>query len=229
MKMSGEQTIPASRERVWAALNDADVLRRSIDGCETLERTSDTGFEARVVARIGPVKAGFGGKVTLSDIDAPNGYTITGEGSGAGAGFAKGGAVVRLSGEGNTTRLSYEVNADVGGKLAQIGSRLVEGSARKMADSFFSRFAAIVAEGGTTAEPGTRSQAVVATPAPASAAPPVQASTPVTIWAVLLAVAASFAAGRASAEYDIGWTIVGALLLVTIAAGYLLGRASRKD
>ena len=229
MKISGEQTIPAPREKVWAALNDADVLRRSIDGCETLERTSDTSFEARVMARIGPVKAGFSGKVTLSDIDAPNGYTITGEGSGAGAGFAKGGAVVRLSGEGNTTRLAYEVNADVGGKLAQIGSRLIEGSARKMADSFFSRFAAIVGEdGGGSADAAARPQPAAA---PAAATVPLRAepSGAGAFWAILLAVAASFAAGRVSTEYDLGWTIIGALLLLTIAAGYLLGLASRKD
>lgn len=228
MKISGEQTIPAPREKVWAALNDADVLRRSIEGCETLERTSDTSFEARVIARIGPVKAGFSGTVTLSDIDAPNGYSITGEGSGAGAGFAKGGAVVRLSGEGNTTRLAYEVNADVGGKLAQIGSRLIEGSARKMADSFFSRFAAIVGEDG-----GEYSEAAKPRPAaaPAAATVPLRAepSGAGAFWAILLAVAASFAAGRVSTEYDLGWTIIGALLLLTIAAGYLLGLASRKD
>ena len=225
MKMSGEQTIPAPRERVWAALNDPDVLRRSIEGCESLEGSPETGFEARVVARIGPVKAGFTGKVTLSDIDPLNGYVITGEGGGA-AGFAKGGAVVRLAGEGDTTRLSYEANADVGGKLAQIGSRLVEGSARKMADSFFSRFAAIVAEegGAPAASPAPRAMTQTA---PASAAAPQSGNG--AFWAVLLAVSASFAAGRVSAQFDQSWTIVGALLLATIAAGYLLGRASRKN
>jgi carbon monoxide dehydrogenase subunit G len=225
MKMTGEQTIPASRDRVWAALNDPEVLRRSIEGCVSLEGSSETGFEARVVARIGPVKAGFNGKVRLSDVEPLIGYTITGEGSGAGAGFARGGAVVRLSGEGNTTRLSYDVNAEVGGKLAQIGSRLVEGSARKMADSFFSRFAAIVAEegGAPAASPAPRAMTQTA---PASAAAPQSGNG--AFWAVLLAVAASFAAGRVSAQFDQSWTIIGALLLATIAAGYLLGRASAK-
>jgi carbon monoxide dehydrogenase subunit G len=163
MEMKGEQMIAAPRERVWAALNDADILRQSIEGCESLEKTSDTSFVARVVARIGPVKAGFGGNITLTDIDAPNGYTLVGEGSGAGAGFAKGVAKVRLSDEGGSTRLSYEVQADVGGKLAQIGSRLIDGAAKKQADSFFSRFGALVS-GGANAAPG-RAPAIVAAPA----------------------------------------------------------------
>ena len=147
MEMSGDHVIAAPRARVWAALNDPEVLRRSIDGCESLEKTSDTSFAAKVVARIGPVKAGFGGKITLSDIDPPNGYTISGEGSGGGVGMAKGGARVTLTDEGGATRLRYTVTAEVSGKLAQIGSRLIDGAARKMADDFFSRFAAIVGEG----------------------------------------------------------------------------------
>jgi len=146
MEMNGEYMIAAPRGRVWAALNDAEVLRRSIDGCESLEKTSDTSFAAKVVARIGPVKAAFGGKVTLSDIDPPNGYTISGEGSGGGVGMARGGAKVTLIDEGGATRLCYAVNAEVSGKLAQIGSRLIDGAARKLADDFFSRFAAIVVE-----------------------------------------------------------------------------------
>ena len=148
MEMTGEVAIAAPLQRVWAALNDPDVLRRSIDGCESFERTSETSFAARVVARIGPVKAGFGGAVTLTEVDAPYGYTLVGEGTGAGAGFARGQARVRLSDVGGSTRLSYEVKADVGGKLAQIGARLIDQTARKQADSFFVRFAAIVADGG---------------------------------------------------------------------------------
>jgi len=146
MQMDGEYVIAAPRARVWAALNDPEVLRRSIDGCESLEQTSATGFAARVVARIGPVKAAFGGKIALSDLDPPNGYTISGEGGG-GVGMARGGAKVTLADEGGATRLRYAVTAEVSGKLAQIGSRLIDGAARKMADDFFSRFAAIVGEG----------------------------------------------------------------------------------
>jgi uncharacterized protein len=144
MEMTGERLIQASRETVWAGLNDPEVLRRSIEGCESLEKRSDTELTAKVVARLGPVKAKFGGKVTLSDLDPPNGYTLTGEGNGAGAGFAKGVAKVRLADEAGATRLTYEVHADVSGKIAQIGSRLIEGSAKKMAGDFFDRFSAEV-------------------------------------------------------------------------------------
>ena len=151
MEMTGEQMIAAPLQRVWAALNDPDVLRRAIEGCETFERTSPDSFAARVTAGIGPVKARFGGAVTLTDVDPPNGYTLAGEGTGAGAGFAKGQARVRLTDVGGATRLSYEVRAEVGGKLAQIGSRLIDQAARRQADSFFARFAAIVAEGGPAA------------------------------------------------------------------------------
>ncbi len=153
MKVIGEQVIAAPRERVWAALNDPDVLRRAIEGCESFERTSQTSFAARVVARIGPVKAGFSGVVTLTDIDPPHGYTLVGEGTGAGAGFANGRARVTLNDLGGLTRLNYEVEADVGGKLAQIGARLIDQTARKQADIFFARFGAIVAEGGLAPAP----------------------------------------------------------------------------
>ena len=144
MEMTGERLISASRDTVWAGLNDPEILRRSIEGCETLDKLSDTELTAKVVAKLGPVKAKFGGKVTLSDLDPPNGYTLTGEGAGAGAGFAKGVAKVKLTEENGGTRLTYEVNADVGGKIAQIGSRLIEGSAKKMAGDFFNRFSAEV-------------------------------------------------------------------------------------
>jgi carbon monoxide dehydrogenase subunit G len=144
MDLTGDYRIPAPRETVWAALNNPDILKACIPGCEELNKTSDTEFVARVVAKIGPVKAGFGGKVTLSDLDPPNGYTITGEGQGGAAGFAKGGAKVRLEpvDGGSATVLHYAADAQIGGKLAQIGSRLVEGSAKKLADEFFAAFAA---------------------------------------------------------------------------------------
>ncbi len=144
MDMSGEFRIPASREAVWKALNNPEILKQCIPGCEELTKNSDTEFTARVVAKVGPVKAGFSGKVTLSDLDPPNGYKITGEGQGGAAGFAKGGADVRLEPDGGGTLLKYTVNAAIGGKLAQIGARLVDGSARKMAEDFFARFAQLV-------------------------------------------------------------------------------------
>lgn len=140
MKMSGEKRIGAPRQAVWQALNDPDVLKACIPGCETLERVGDDGFTATVKAAVGPVKAKFSGDVKLSNIVAPESYTISGEGKGGAAGFAKGGADVRLVEDGGETVLTYDVNATVGGKLAQIGSRLIDSSARKMADKFFENF-----------------------------------------------------------------------------------------
>ena len=144
MQMNDSQRIPASKEAVWAALNDPEILRQCIPGCEEIEKLSDTEMTAKVTAKVGPVKARFGGKVTLSDLDPPNGYKISGEGQGGAAGFAKGGAVVRLTPDGSGTVLRYEVNAAVGGKLAQIGSRLIDATARKMADDFFGKFVTVM-------------------------------------------------------------------------------------
>ena len=140
MEMHGERRIPAPRERVWQGLNDPEILKTCIPGCETIEKLSDTEFTAKVTARVGPVKATFNGKVALTDLDPPNGYRIGGEGSGGVAGFAKGGAVVALTEEDGETVLRYGVDAQVGGKLAQIGSRLIDATSRKMADEFFNRF-----------------------------------------------------------------------------------------
>lgn len=140
MEMSGTRTIAADRATVWEALNDAEVLKACVPGCEELTGTPEDGFDAVVKQKVGPVKATFKGGVTLSDVDAPNSYRITGEGKGGVAGFAKGGAVVTLSDVEGGTELSYEVEAKVGGKLAQLGSRLIDGFARKMADQFFERF-----------------------------------------------------------------------------------------
>ncbi|MSQ85516.1 MAG: carbon monoxide dehydrogenase [Alphaproteobacteria bacterium] len=145
MDMKGEYRIPAPRAAVWAALNDVDVLKAAIPGCDSINRLSDTEIEATVTAKIGPVKASFKGLVTLSDIDPPNGYTIRGEGKGGPAGFAKGGAKVRLVDVGSETILSYKVDASVGGKIAQIGARLIDSTAKKLADEFFAKFSALAA------------------------------------------------------------------------------------
>ena len=141
MEIKGEYRIGASREKVFAALNDPAILQACIPGCESLEKLSDTEMTAKVRLRIGPVSAAFGGKVTLSDIDPPNGYRISGEGQGGVAGFAKGGAVVRLTQDGADTVLNYDVDAQVGGKIAQVGARLIQGTAKKLADQFFGKFA----------------------------------------------------------------------------------------
>jgi len=141
MEIKGEYRIAAPREKVFAALNDQAVLQACIPGCESLEKLSDTEMTAKVRLRIGPVSATFNGKVTLSDIDPPNGYRISGEGQGGVAGFAKGGAVVRLADDSGVTVLTYDVDAQVGGKIAQVGARLISGTAKKLADQFFGKFA----------------------------------------------------------------------------------------
>ena len=144
MTMNGKVQLPASREAVWAKLNDADTLKTCIPGCETLTMLSPTEFEAVAVNKIGPVKARFKGKVTLSDLDPPNGYKISGQGDGGVAGFAKGGADVKLTDKDGGTLLSYNVEAQIGGKLAQLGQRLINGAAKKLADDFFEKFASAV-------------------------------------------------------------------------------------
>lgn len=143
MTMTGEVTLPADRATVWAKLNDPDVLKACIPGCQSLEKTSETSFAAKAKIKLGPVSASFSGTVQLSDIDPPNGYRISGEGQGGIAGFAKGGADVRLTdAPGGGTLLSYNVEANVGGKIAQMGSRLIDSVAKSMADKFFTSFAA---------------------------------------------------------------------------------------
>ena len=146
MEMNGEERIAAPRQIVWEALNDPEILRACIPGCQELERISDTELSAVVKVKIGPVSATFKGDVTLENINAPQSYTITGEGKGGIAGFAKGGADVQLTEDGAETVLSYVVNAQVGGKIAQLGSRLIDSSSKKLAGQFFARFNEVVSE-----------------------------------------------------------------------------------
>ena len=140
MEMRGEYRISVPREKIWRALNDPEILRRSIPGCQEVEKVTDNHFTAKIAAKVGPVKAVFVGSVTLSDLHPPDHYTISGEGKGGPAGFARGRAQVTLTPDGDCTLLSYTVNATVGGKLAQIGSRLIDAAARKMAEQFFGAF-----------------------------------------------------------------------------------------
>ena len=158
MEMTGTQMLPVPQQIAWEALNDPDILKASIMGCDLLDRTSDTEFVAGVTAAIGPVKAKFKAKLTLSDVDPPNAYTIKFDGQGGAAGFGKGEAGVKLTAEGSSTRLDYTAKANVGGKLAQIGSRLVDAASKKMADDFFTKF---------NAELARRNPGAVAAAAPA--------------------------------------------------------------
>ena len=144
MTMSGEYELAAPPQIVWEKLNDPAMLKACIPGCEQLDKTSDTEFQAVATVKIGPVKAKFKGKVTLSDLDPPNGYKISGQGDGGVAGFAKGGATVKLTPKNGGTLLSYNVDAQIGGKLAQLGQRLVNGAAKKVANDFFETFAKAV-------------------------------------------------------------------------------------
>jgi uncharacterized protein len=178
MKMSGEEVIAAARETVWKALNDPQILKQCIPGCETITKHSDTQFEARVVAKVGPVKAGFTGIVNLADLKPPSSYRISGEGKGGLAGFAKGGADVRLEDADGGTRLFYDVDAQVGGKLAMLGSRLIDSTARSMATQFFEKFAGVVsamkpepATARATAEATAAKKAATKKPAKKAAKP----------------------------------------------------------
>lgn len=195
MDLTGEYRIPATTERVWAALNDPETLKACIPGCTELTRESNAQFVATVVAKVGPISATFKGSVTLSDLDPPRAYTITGQGQGGAAGFAKGSARITLAPEGAETVLRYEAKADIGGKLASVGSRLVQGVAKKTADDFFGAFVARV-------RTETQSPPTATTPAPPSdgvpsATMPLAASPPGFLgrW---LWVAAALAAGAAA-------------------------------
>jgi carbon monoxide dehydrogenase subunit G len=179
MDMNGEYRIEAPRDRVWQALNDPEILKQCIPGCQELEKKSDTEFSAKVTSKVGPVKATFNGSVNLTNVDPPNGYTISGEGQGGVAGFAKGGADVSLAEDNGATVLTYAAKAEVGGKLASVGSRLVLGVAKKTADEFFSKFSEIV--GGAPAAAPAAAPAVAET-APETAAEPAPAPAMTSVW-----------------------------------------------
>jgi len=142
--LKNEVVLAASPERVWEAINDPEILRASIPGCEELEKTGEGAYTATIRIKIGPISARFKGAVSFTDVEAPNSFRLVGEGQGGMAGFAKGGARVQLTPEGDSTRLAYDVEADIGGKIAQLGSRLIDGVAKKLSDKFFTDFAAAV-------------------------------------------------------------------------------------
>lgn len=231
MKMTGEQHIAASRQRVWEALNDPEVLRQCIPGCQSLDKEGDDRFTAIAEVKIGPIGARFKGDVALSDLDAPNGYTITGKGNGGIAGSAKGAAKVRLSdAAGGGTTVSYDVDAEVGGRMAQLGGPIIDATAKQLAGKFFAKFGEVVS-GQAAAIAAPAATAVLSPAAPvASAAPVVASAGPGGFpwaWAVAVAVAVlgGFLLGRSDAAE---WWIVVMIVLavITAGAGYESGRRS---
>jgi hypothetical protein len=230
MHMSGEQRIAAPRQRVWEALNDPEVLRQCIPGCQSLEKDGDDRLNAIAEVKIGPIGARFKGDVILSDLDAPNGYTITGKGNGGVAGNASGSAKVRLSDDGAGTLVSYDVDAEVGGRMAQLGGPIIDATAKNLAGRFFTKFGDVV--GGEAATPSVaaaRVAATAATAAPVAAAP---AATPAVapagfpwglVVSVIAAVLGGFLLGRnEAAEWWVVTMIV--LAVVTAGAGYEAGK-----
>lgn len=183
MEFSGRYSIPAKPEAVWAALNDPEILKYCIPGCEEIEKTTATDFVAVATLKIGPVKARFRGKVALSDLDPPHRCRLSGEGQGGVAGFAKGGAEVVLDPQGDGTVLTYTAQATVGGKLAQIGQRLVDGAAKQIADDFFGRFSSALGAAQPAPELEPDPQVEAAAPAPVRAAPKRDAMAP-EVWVV---------------------------------------------
>ncbi|MBB4859887.1 carbon monoxide dehydrogenase subunit G [Novosphingobium chloroacetimidivorans] len=239
MRMTGEQLIAADRHEVWKALNDPAVLAQCIPGCQSLERDGENRFVAVAEVKIGPIGARFKGNVALSDLDAPNGYTITGSGNGGIAGSAKGGARVRLSdAPGGGTLVSYDVDAEVGGRMAQLGGPIIDATAKNLAGKFFAKFGEVVAGGSEpAAATPEHGEAVVPAAAPLGPVPTMAPSAPVAaassvvspapLWpwvvALVLAVLTGFMLGR-SHYHGVVALAVAVLVILAAAAGYEAGR-----
>jgi carbon monoxide dehydrogenase subunit G len=228
MQMEGEQLVAAPRQKVWEALNDPEVLRRSIPGCQSLERDGENGFAAVAEVKIGPIGARFKGSVQLSELDPPNGYRIAGSGQGGIAGSAKGGARVRLSdAPGGGTLVAYTVEAEVGGRMAQLGGPIIDATAKNLAGKFFASFGEVVAGGPTPAPievPAATAPAMTGVPV---AAVPAPASQPAPLWgwvaALVVVLFAGFAIGQMGMLGSI--LLVQALALIVVAAAaYSAGR-----
>jgi len=223
MEMAGERRIAASPQRVWEALNDPEVLRQCIPGCQSLEKEADDRFTAVAEIKIGPIGARFKGAVALSELDPPHGYTISGQGNGGVAGNAKGTAKVRLSADGAGTLLAYTVDAQVGGRMAQLGGPLIDATARNMADKFFTKFGDLVGGGAAATAPALAETAPLAAE-PTAAVAPVAAPHTAPVggfpwaWAVALglAILAGFLLGRSDAA---DWWVIAMVLLALVAAG----------
>jgi carbon monoxide dehydrogenase subunit G len=235
MNMTGEQRIAAPRQRVWEALNDPEILCASIPGCQSLEKAAEDRFTATVEVKVGPIGARFKGTVSVADLDPPNGYTLLLQGNGGIAGSVKGSANVRLSDAAGTTLVSYEVDAQVGGRMAQLGGPIIDATAKQLAGKFFSRLGEIVGAAATPAEPG-RAQAA-ASPvspvvSPATLAPPSPAPSgglPMAwLLATVVAALAGFLVGRGHGVSGSDWTglAIGLLLIVVAGAAFEYGRRS---
>jgi carbon monoxide dehydrogenase subunit G len=226
--MTGQQRIEAPRQVVWEALNDPDVLRRSIPGCQSLDRESDERLRASVEIKIGPIGARFAGAVILSDMDPPNGYTLRGEGQGGTVGSVKGGAKVRLANDNGGTLLSYEVDAQVGGRLAQLGGPVIDATAKQLAGKFFKQFGEIV--GAPAAAVPSAAMPVGAAMEAASGryAPVTQRGLPIAwILAVVVAFLVGFLVGRSqgvATGSDWAGISIGLLVVIVAAAGFEFGR-----
>ena len=228
MRMTGEQRITASREQVWAALNDPEVLQQCIPGCQSLVKEADDRLRATVEIRIGPIGAKFDGVVTLSDLNPPESYTITGQGQGGTVGSAKGGAKVQLAAAGRETVLSSEVDAEVGGRLAQLGGPIIDATAKQLAGKFFQKFGEVV--GGAQAAPVVAAAEVPVASAPLTVttvpAPAARSGAP---WAwialVVLALVTGYYIGISETAHS--WLVlVAVLLIIAAAAGYEAGKRS---
>ena len=218
MQMTGEQHVAAPRQRVWEALNDPAVLAACIPGCQSLEREGDDRFAAVAEVKIGPIGARFKGAVTLSEIDAPNSYVLSGQGSGGIAGNAKGRAQVRLADDGAGTRVSWTVDAEVGGRMAQLGGPIIDATARQLAGQFFRKFGEVVT-GGLPAAP-------VAAGAVTASSEPAAASTPSALpWLAVIVVAliAGYLFGQAHVPFGAIVGLVG-IVALALAVGVRLGR-----
>jgi hypothetical protein len=223
--------IAAPRQKVWEALNDPEILRQCIPGCQSLEKTADDKFDATVAIKIGPIGARFAGAVALSDLDPPNGYTIMGEGQGGPAGFARGGARVKLADAEGGTRLTYDVDAEVGGRMAQVGGPIIDATAKQLANAFFTKFGEVVAPPPEAAPAAAASQAAGAAPRPVStpgAAPAAGSSQNMAPWVVSIFVAAlaGFLIGGTHVfSPDAASGVLAGLVIALVgAAGFEFGR-----
>ncbi|MCK9563883.1 MAG: carbon monoxide dehydrogenase subunit G [Bacteroidales bacterium] len=232
MNMNGEQRIAAPRQRVWEALNDPEVLRASIPGCQSLAKEADDRFTATVEVKVGPIGARFKGAVSLTDLDPPHGYTLILEGNGGIAGTVKGSAKVRLSDDGNGTLISYEVDAQVGGRMAQLGGPIIDATAKQLAGKFFSRFGEIVSGAGTQSATATAPVTTGGEPAVGHTASAVRAPSPnlpvAWLLATVVAVLAGFLVGRGQGSVTSDWAglAIGLLVVVVAGAAFEYGRRS---